>query len=76
MFSTCAGGGNSYQCIHYFSCKRAVSSAIFYLFCTFLQGWLVKSKKHSIYHTENIFITQCLLLSMFDMYRSLALLCI
>ena len=31
-------GGHLYQCIHYFCCKRAVNSAIFHLFCTFLQA--------------------------------------
>ena len=73
VFNLC--GGHSYQCIHYFCCKRAVNSAIFHLFCTFLQGRLVKSKKQPQYIPYRyIFKTQCLLLSMFDMYRSLALL--
>ena len=31
------GGGHLYQCIHYFGCKRAVSSSVFHLFCTFIQ---------------------------------------
>ena len=35
-------GGHSYQCIHYFGCKKAVNSAIFHLCCTFIQGQLVK----------------------------------
>ena len=39
-------GGHSYQCIHYFGCKRVVNSVIF---CTFLQGWLVKNKKQPQY---------------------------
>ena len=76
MFSTFVGV-HSYQYIHYFGCKRAVSNAIFHLFCTFIQGPLAKcKKKHSIYPTETFSKSQCQLLSMFDMYRSLALLCI
>ena len=56
-------------------CERAVNSAIFHLFCTFLQGQLVKSKKQAQYIPYRyIFKTQYLLLSMFDMNRSLALL--
>ena len=47
--------GNSYQCIHYFGCKIAVSSAIFHLFCTLIHDQLVKSKKHSIYRTDFFF---------------------
>ena len=73
VFNLC--GGHSYQCIHYFCCKRALNSAIFHLFCTFLQGRLVKSKKQPQYIPNRYILkTQCLLLSMFDMYRSLALL--
>ena len=66
-------GGHSYQCIHYFGCKRVVNSAIFHLFCTLIQDRLVKSKK--VYTLQRIFLT-LYLLSMFDMYRSLALSCI
>ena len=60
--------GHSYQCIHYFCCKKAVNSVIFHLFCKFLQGQLVKSKKQGQYIPYRyIFKTQYLLLSMFDM---------
>ena len=47
--------GHSYQCIHYFGCKRAVNSAIFHLCCTFIQGQLVKRKKNNMYPTETCF---------------------
>ena len=37
-------------------------------------GWQNVKKKHNIYPTEKFVKPQCQLLSMFDMYRSLALL--
>ena len=69
-------GDHSYQCIHYFDCKRAVNIAIFHLFCTLIHDRLAKCTKNTVYTLQRIFLTQCLLLSMSDMYRSLALLCI
>ena len=69
IFSTCVGVIHTSASIIFVA---RVNSAIFHLFCTFLQGWLVKNN-HSIYPTDTFF-TQCLLLSMFDKYRSLALL--
>ena len=69
-------GGHAYQCIHYFGCKRAVNSAIFPLILHIFTGAVGKKGKnnHSIYPTDTFLKTHCLLLSMFDMYRSLALL--
>ena len=67
-----------WQCIHYFGCKRAVSKQCYFSLSLHIFTGVVgkKYKKNSIYPTETFFKTQCLLLSMFDMYRSLALLSI
>ena len=72
MFSTCVGVIHTSASIILIGCKKSVNSAIFHLFCTFIQGQLVKRKKNNIYPTET-FKTWYLVLSMIDMYRSLAL---
>ena len=73
MFSTCVGVIHTSASIIFVA--RAVNSANFHLFCTFLQGRLVKSKKQPQYIPYRYILkTQYLLLSMFDMYRSLAFL--
>ena len=72
MFSTYVGVIHTNACTHFLGCKRAVNSAIFHVFCTFIQGRLVKSKRHIPY--RDIKKNSVLLLNMFDMYRSFTLL--
>ena len=49
---------------------------LFSLMLHIYTGAVGKKKKKPIYTIQRYFLTRCLFLSMIDMYRSLALLCI
>ena len=67
--------GPSYQCIYYFGCKKAVNS-YFSLMLHIYTGAVGKKINKQYIPYREFFLTLCLFLSMIDMYRSLALLCI